>query len=636
MFSLFALEHAWLIPLLPAVSFVIIGMVTRGYGKLSAAIAVAMSTISFFLAIGVTMAVLDGNISVEAPFIQQFSWFHIASVHISMGVLIDPLTAMMLMVVTTVSLLVQIYSCGYMQGDPGYGRFFAFLSLFAGSMLGLVLAVNFLQMYFFWELVGLCSYLLIGFYYYKVSAREAAKKAFMTTRVGDFGLLLGILLLQLTFGTLDFMELRQLVPMYVVHGGAGVLTIIAFLLFVGPIGKSGQFPLHVWLPDAMEGPTPVSALIHAATMVVAGVYLVGRAFFLFSQLPWIMSFIAWVGGFTAIFAASIAITQRPIKRILAYSTISQLGYMMLALGVGSLTSSFFHLMTHAFFKAMLFLSAGAVMHAMAEEADIFKMGGLRKKMPVTFAAMTIGVLAISGIPPFAGFFSKDEILAAAAQVSTPLYILATITAFMTAFYMARLLFVTFMGQPASQEAYDHAHEVSWPMRLPLIVLAVLSVVSGLWAHLAGFGEWVRFGAPVHEGINWVIASSSTVLAVIAIGLAWKIYGAKAWSADAIAAKCGVLYQLSYHKFYIDEIYAALIRVFVDGIARVLYWIDIHIVDGIVNALGGLVRAVGEILSPLQNGQAQRYAGVFLCGVIILLAYGVWFGSRVLAMLGGAF
>ena len=636
MFSLFALEHAWLIPLLPAVSFVIIGMVTRGYGKLSAAIAVAMSTISFLLAIGVTMAVLDGNISVEAPFIQQFSWFHIASVHISMGVLIDPLTAMMLMVVTTVSLLVQIYSCGYMQGDPGYGRFFAFLSLFAGSMLGLVLAVNFLQMYFFWELVGLCSYLLIGFYYYKVSAREAAKKAFMTTRVGDFGLLLGILLLQLTFGTLDFMELRQLVPMYVVHGGAGVLTIIAFLLFVGPIGKSGQFPLHVWLPDAMEGPTPVSALIHAATMVVAGVYLVGRAFFLFSQLPWIMSFIAWVGGFTAIFAASIAITQRPIKRILAYSTISQLGYMMLALGVGSLTSSFFHLMTHAFFKAMLFLSAGAVMHAMAEEADIFKMGGLRKKMPVTFAAMTIGVLAISGIPPFAGFFSKDEILAAAAQVSTPLYILATITAFMTAFYMARLLFVTFMGQPASQEAYDHAHEVSWPMRLPLIVLAVLSVVSGLWAHLAGFGEWVRFGAPVHEGINWVIASSSTVLAVIAIGLAWKIYGAKAWSADAIAAKCGVLYQLSYHKFYIDEIYAALIKVFVDGIARGLYWIDIHIVDGIVNALGGLVRAVGEILSPLQNGQAQRYAGVFLCGVIILLAYGVWFGSRVLAMLGGAF
>ena len=636
MFNEFALEHAWLIPLLPAISFVIISMVTRSYGKLSAAIAVSMSTISFLLAVGITLAVVAGNITVDAPFVQKLSWFHIGSVNISMGVLIDPLTAMMLMVVTTVSLLVQIYSCGYMEGDPGYGRFFAFLSLFAGSMLGLVLAVNFLQMYFFWELVGLCSYLLIGFYYYKISAREAAKKAFMTTRVGDFGLLLGILLLQLTFGTLDFMELQQLVPMYVMHGGAAFLTIIALLLFVGPIGKSGQFPLHVWLPDAMEGPTPVSALIHAATMVVAGVYLVGRAFFLFSQLPAVMTVIAWLGGFTAIFAASIAITQRPIKRILAYSTISQLGYMMLALGVGSLTSSFFHLMTHAFFKAMLFLSAGAVMHAMAEEADIFKMGGLRKKMPVTFAAMTIGVLAISGIPPFAGFFSKDEILATAAQVSPALYILATITAFMTAFYMARLLFVAFMGQPANQEAYAHAHEVGWFMRVPLIVLSVLSVVSGIWAHMAGFGDWVRFGAPAHEGMNLMIAGTSTLLAVIALALAWKVYVAKSWDVDALAKKWGVLYQLSFHKFYIDEIYAALIKFFVDGIAKVLYWIDVHIVDGIVNALGGLVRAVSEMLSPAENGQVQSYAGVYLFGVIVLLAYGVYYASKLMAVLGGAF
>ncbi|MBQ5732900.1 MAG: NADH-quinone oxidoreductase subunit L, partial [Selenomonadaceae bacterium] len=436
MFNEFALEHAWLIPLLPALAFVVIGMVTRSCGRLSAAIAVSMSALSFLLAAGTALAVVEGNITVEAPFIQKVSWFHIGIVQIDMGVLVDPLTAMMLMVVTTVSLLVQIYSCGYMKGDPGYGRFFAFLSLFAGSMLGLVVAVNFLQLYFFWELVGLCSYLLIGFYYHKVSAREAAKKAFMTTRVGDFGLLLGILLLQLTFGTLDFQALQSAVPAYVVQCGTGFLTVIALLLFVGPIGKSGQFPLHVWLPDAMEGPTPVSALIHAATMVVAGVYLVGRAMFLFAEVPVVMNFIAWIGGFTAIFAASIAITQRQIKRILAYSTVSQLGYMMLALGVGSLSASFFHLMTHAFFKAMLFLSAGAVMHAMAEEADIFKMGGLRKKLPVTFAAMTIGVLAIAGIPPFAGFFSKDEILAAAAAVSTPLYVLAVVTAFMTAFYMA--------------------------------------------------------------------------------------------------------------------------------------------------------------------------------------------------------
>lgn len=636
MFNEFALEHAWLIPLLPALAFVVIGMATRSYGRLSAAIAVSMSTLSFLLAAGTALAVVEGNITVEAPFIQKVSWFHMGSVQIDMGVLVDPLTAMMLMVVTTVSLLVQIYSCGYMQGDPGYGRFFAFLSLFAGSMLGLVVAVNFLQMYFFWELVGLCSYLLIGFYYYKVSAREAAKKAFMTTRVGDFGLLLGILLLQLTFGTLDFQALQSAVPAYVVQCGTGFLTVIALLLFVGPIGKSGQFPLHVWLPDAMEGPTPVSALIHAATMVVAGVYLVGRAMFLFAEVPVVMNFIAWAGGFTAIFAASIAITQRQIKRILAYSTVSQLGYMMLALGVGSLTSSFFHLMTHAFFKAMLFLSAGAVMHAMADEADIFRMGGLRKKMPVTFAAMTIGVLAIAGIPPFAGFFSKDEILAAAAAVSTPLYVLAVVTAFMTAFYMARLLFVTFMGEPASREAYDHAHEVGWFMRLPLLVLAVLSVLSGMWGHFFGFGEWVRFGAASHEGIDWAIAGSSTVLAVLAMGMAWKIYVAKSWDADELAGRCGILYRLSFHKFYIDEIYAALIKVLVDGIARVLYWLDVYIVDGIVNGLGGVVRLASGWLSPAENGQAQSYAGVYLCGVIILLAYGVYFAAKIMAMLGGAF
>lgn len=636
MFNEFALGHVWLIPLLPALAFVVIGMVTRSYGRLSAAIAVSMSALSFLLAAGTALAVVEGNITVEAPFIQKVSWFHIGIVQIDMGVLVDPLTAMMLMVVTTVSLLVQIYSCGYMKGDPGYGRFFAFLSLFAGSMLGLVVAVNFLQLYFFWELVGLCSYLLIGFYYHKVSAREAAKKAFMTTRVGDFGLLLGILLLQLTFGTLDFQELQQVVPAYVVQFGTGFLTVIALLLFVGPIGKSGQFPLHVWLPDAMEGPTPVSALIHAATMVVAGVYLVGRAMFLFAEVPVVMNFIAWTGGFTAIFAASIAITQRQIKRILAYSTVSQLGYMMLALGAGSLTSSFFHLMTHAFFKAMLFLSAGAVMHAMAEEADIFRMGGLRKKMPVTFAAMTIGVLAIAGIPPFAGFFSKDEILAAAAAVSTPLYVLAVVTAFMTAFYMARLLFVTFMGEPASREAYDHAHEVGWFMRLPLLVLAVLSVFSGMWGHIFGFGEWVRFGAAAHEGIDWAIAGSSTVLAVLAMGLAWKIYVAKSWDADELAARCGILYRLSFHKFYIDEIYAALIKVLVDGIARVLYWLDVYIVDGIVNGLGGVVRLASGWLSPAENGQAQSYAGVYLCGVIILLAYGVYFAAKIMAMLGGAF
>ncbi len=634
MFHEFALEHAWLIPLLPAIAFVIIGMVIRPFGKLSAATAISMSVISFLLALGVAWSVVHMGITVENPFVQRIPWMHIGSVQVDMGVLIDPLTAMMLVVVSTVSMLVQIYSVGYMDGDPGYGRFFAFLSLFAASMLGLVLAVNFLEMYVFWELVGLCSYLLIGFYYHRISAREAAKKAFITTRVGDFGLLLGILLLQITFGTLDFIALKEIIPAYILAAGTGFMTVVALLIFIGPIGKSGQFPLHVWLPDAMEGPTPVSALIHAATMVVAGVYLVARAYFMFSELPLVMNFIAWVGAFTAFFAASIAFTQRAIKRILAYSTISQLGYMMLALGVGSLTASMFHLMTHAFFKALLFLCAGAVMHAMKDEADIFKMGGLRKRMPVTFATMTIGVLAISGLPPFAGFFSKDEILGAAAAVSTPLYVVATLTAFMTAFYMARLLFVAFMGEPANREC--QAHEVSWFMQVPLIILAALAVVSGLWGHLAGFGDWVRFGAPVHGGIDLTIASISTVLSLAALWLAWNIYVTKRWSADAIAEKFGVLYTLSFHKYYIDEFYALLTKYLVDGVGKILYWIDIYIVDGIVNSLAYFVGFCSRFFTKAQTGQAQQYVAVFFCGVIVLVAYSLFYANKILALLGGAF
>ena len=634
MFHEFALEHAWLIPLLPAIAFVIIGMVIRPFGKLSAATAITMSFISFLLALGVAWSVVNMGITVENPFVQRIPWMHIGSVQVDMGVLIDPLTAMMLVVVSTVSMLVQIYSVGYMEGDPGYGRFFSFLSLFAASMLGLVLAVNFLEMYVFWELVGLCSYLLIGFYYHRISAREAAKKAFITTRVGDFGLLLGILLLQITFGTLDFIALKEIIPAYILAAGTGFMTVVALLIFIGPIGKSGQFPLHVWLPDAMEGPTPVSALIHAATMVVAGVYLVARAYFMFSELPLVMNFIAWLGAFTAFFAASIAFTQRAIKRILAYSTISQLGYMMLALGVGSLTASMFHLMTHAFFKALLFLCAGAVMHAMSDEADIFKMGGLRKRMPVTFATMTIGVLAISGLPPFAGFFSKDEILGAAAAVSTPLYVLATLTAFMTAFYMARLRFVAFMGEPANPDC--KAHEVSWFMRVPLIILAALAVVSGLWGHLAGFGDWVRFGAPEHGGIDLTIAAVSTVLSLAALWLAWNIYVTKRWSSDAIAKKFGVLYTLSFHKYYIDEFYALLTKYLVDGVGKILYWIDIYIVDGIVNSLAYFVGFCSKLFTRAQTGQAQQYVAVFFCGVILLVAYSLFYAHKILVLLGGAF
>ena len=446
MFNQYALHHAWLIPLLPALAFIFVGFFLRRLPTVAGVISIGMSLLSFILSLGVGYGLIARQITVDNPLVQKIPWVAIAGFHVDMGVYIDPISAMMLVIVSLVALLVQIYSIGYMHGDSGFGRFFAYLSLFAASMLGLVIAVNFVQLFVFWELVGLCSYLLIGFYFNKVSAREAAKKAFITTRVGDFGLLIGILFLQILFGTLDFQQLAVNVPSYVMQHGTALLTIVALLIFLGPIGKSGQFPLHVWLPDAMEGPTPVSALIHAATMVVAGVYLVARAFFLFSVLPDAMAVIAWIGAFTACFAASIAFTQRDIKRILAYSTISQLGYMMLALGVGSVTASMFHLMTHAFFKALMFLAAGAVLHALPEKNDIFTMGGLRHKMPVTFAAMTIGVLAISGIPPFAGFFSKDEILLAVAQVSTPLYTIAVVTSFMTAFYMAGFYWLYFVEQ----------------------------------------------------------------------------------------------------------------------------------------------------------------------------------------------
>ena len=617
MFIQFALHHAWLIPLLPAIAFLIIGLGVKNCYKTAATVAISCSTVSFLLAIGVALAVINTPITVDNPFVQRIPWVSIIGLNIDMGVLIDPITAMMLFVVSLVSLLVQIYSTGYMHGDNGFGRFFAYLSLFAAAMLGLVIAVNFVQMFVFWELVGLCSYLLIGYYFYKISAREAAKKAFMTTRVGDFGLLLGVLLIQIVFGTLDFIERRTMIPDYIALYGTTALTVIAILIFVGPIGKSGQFPLHVWLPDAMEGPTPVSALIHAATMVVAGVYLVARSYFLFSSLPIAMDVIAWFGAFTAFFAASIAFTQREIKRILAYSTVSQLGYMMLALGVGSLTASMFHLMTHAFFKALLFLGAGAVMHALNDEADIFKMGGLRKKMPITFITMLIGVAAIAGIPPFAGFFSKDEILVATAAFSTPLYIIAVVTAFMTAFYMSRLLFVTFFGESNNNH---HPHEAPNSMKFPLIVLAVLAVFSGMIAHFYGFGEWVRFGEAHHNGIDLNVAVSSTALSIIAISLSWLIYGSKTISATKLKENFGFMYNLSFNKFYVDEFYAWLTKYFVDGVGKILYWIDVNIVDGFINGLAIITDFIGDTLRKTQTGQVQQYVFIFFCGALLLLVF----------------
>ena len=629
----FALTHAYLIPLFPALAFLIIGPFTRQEKNLSAAIAITMMSLAFAFSIFVALATVNYQITMNDPYVMKALWAQIGDVKLTMGVLIDPLAAMMLVIVTLVSLLVYIYSVSYMEHDEGMGRFFAFISLFSASMLGLVVSVNFLQLYVFWEGVGLCSYLLIGFYYHKVSAREAAKKAFITTRIGDFGMLVGILLVQMVFGTMDFIELRMLVPPYVVAAGTGFLTVIGLLLFMGPIGKSGQFPLHVWLLDAMEGPTPTSALIHAATMVAAGVYLVARAFFIFSESPFVMDFIAGLGAFTALFAAIIAVTQRKFKSVLAYSTISQLGYMMLAVGVGAFSASMFHLMTHAFFKAMLFLCAGAVMHALHDETDITKMGGLWKKMPLTFAAMLVGVLAIAGIPPFSGFFSKDEILAAVMHASTPLYVMATFTSFLTAFYMARLLIVAFLGESRSPH---EAHEVDAFMRWPMIMLILLTIVSGAWGYFGGFSVWINEGVPHHETIDWTVAGTSTALALIAFAAAYQIYGRHSLRSAMQARSFGFLYRVVYHKFYIDELYGYFRERLVYGTALILKWVDEKIFDNIMIGLGAYALATSDLLTESANGQAQRYVVVFYTGVLILLCYALYWAVQIIAYWGGAF
>ena len=629
----FALTHAYLIPLFPALAFLIIGPFTRQEKNLSAAIAITMMSLAFAFSVFVALATVNYQITMNDPYVMQALWAQIGDVKLTMGVLIDPLAAMMLVIVTLVSLLVYIYSVSYMEHDEGMGRFFAFISLFSASMLGLVVSVNFLQLYVFWEGVGLCSYLLIGFYYHKVSAREAAKKAFITTRIGDFGMLVGLLLVQMVFGTMDFIELRMLVPPYVLAAGTGFLTVIGLLLFMGPIGKSGQFPLHVWLLDAMEGPTPTSALIHAATMVAAGVYLVARAFFIFSESPFVMDFIAGLGAFTALFAAIIAVTQRKFKSVLAYSTISQLGYMMLAVGVGAFSASMFHLMTHAFFKAMLFLCAGAVMHALHDETDITKMGGLWRKMPLTFAAMLVGVLAISGIPPFSGFFSKDEILAAVMHASTPLYVMATFTSFLTAFYMARLLIIAFLGESRSPH---EAHEVDAFMRWPMIMLILLTIVSGAWGYFGGFSVWINEGVPHHETIDWTVAGTSTVLALIAFAAAYQIYGRHSLRSAMQARRFGFLYRVVYHKFYIDELYGYFRERLVYGTALILKWVDEKIFDNIMIGLGAYALATSDLLTESANGQAQRYVVVFYTGVLILLCYALYWAVQIIAYWGGAF
>lgn len=613
------LQHIWLIPLMPLLVFALIGLFFYKWPRISAAI----SIISIATGLALSVITLIGMLKGGQPLHYEigFPWLKMPGLTVEMGLLVDGLTVVMLFIVTLVAFLVQVYSLGYMEGDPGFASYYAYQSLFASAMLGLVVANNFGQMFVFWELVGLASYLLIGFWFGKNSARDAAKKAFITNRVGDFGFLLGILFVQIIFGTLNFGELSPQVADYT---NTALLVTVTLLLLAGPVGKSAQFPLHVWLPDAMEGPTPVSALIHAATMVAAGVYLIARAFFIFSATPEAMQVIAFIGGFTALFAALTAVTQYDIKRILAYSTLSQLGYMVMAMGLGAMTAGMFHLTTHAFFKALLFLGAGSVIYALHHEQDIRNMGGLSRKMPVTTWTFVIGALALAGIPPLAGFWSKDEILLSAyAGGYTGFYVLGLLVAFLTAFYMFRLIFTAFFGESHAR-GHHHAEVKESPlvMTIPLIILALMSVVAGfIGAPFTGnpFGHFVHYAGETHHEPEMVVAVTSALIGVLGIIAAYLVYARKMVSTARVKERLSGVYTLVYNKFYIDEIYMWLIRVFVDGTARLMFWIDINIINRLVDLSAEITGALGKSLRYTEDGQVQTYAYYMLGGIIILSA-----------------
>jgi NADH-quinone oxidoreductase subunit L len=617
-----------LIAALPLAAFVIIVTFTKKLRMTSAIISISAIAVSFVLSI----IVLIDQLRSPAAHALNIPWLYLLNIEVNMGVLVNQLTCIMFIVVTFVSFMVQVYSIGYMKGDEGFAKFFAFLSLFSFSMLGIVISNNLLQIYIFWELVGLCSYLLIGFWYQKPEASDAAKKAFVVNRVGDFGFFLGILILSFKAGTFDFIKVVEFAQSGAID--PHTMTIIALLLFCGAVGKSAQFPLHVWLPDAMEGPTPVSALIHAATMVAAGVFMVARLYGIFSASTNAMLVIAYVGAFTAIFSATIALTQDDIKRVLAYSTLSQLGYMMLALGAGGYTAGMFHLFTHAFFKALLFLAAGSVIHAVHTN-NIWEMGGLHKKMPITSITFLIAALAISGIFPLAGFWSKDEILVTLLNSGHKvLYYTAVITAFLTAFYMFRLWIVTFTGEIKE----EHAHESPYVMTVPLMLLAFMSIVAG-FAALPGLPKnifsFLYFGAAPHEtAMNMNVAVMSNIVAASGIALAFIIYGVKLVRAETMKKITGPLYMLSKNKYYIDEIYLILIRAIFFTLTEIIKWFDRHVVDGTVNLVSFLIRWSGIKLRYTMTGKVQNYALIIFGGLIVIIAAFAVYNPDALKLLGG--
>jgi len=546
---------------------------------------------------------------------------------IKMGILLDPISVMMLVVITTISFMVHLYSIGYMHGETGFARFFAFLSLFTFSMLGLVIATNIFQMYIFWELVGVSSFLLIGFYYQKPSAVAASKKAFIVTRFADLGFLIGILILSFVTGTFDFAKLTE--PGTAIFGSAASMSFMGIsamtwamtLIFIGGAGKSAMFPLHIWLPDAMEGPTPVSALIHAATMVVAGVFLVARMFpVIHFQAPAAQEIIGYVGGFTSLFAAVIAITQYDIKRVLAFSTLSQLGYMMLALGVSGYggeeglgyMASMFHLFTHAMFKALLFLGAGSIIHAVHSNY-MYDMGGLRKYLPITHITFLIACLTIAGVPFLSGFFSKDEILVAALQHNKILFAVEFIVAGLTAFYMFRLYFTVFWGK---DRHYHHTpHESPLVMTIPLMFLAVASVFAGYipFHHLVT-SDKIGFTTEMH----YAVAVPSVLIGLLGIAVAWILYKKESDVPARLAKSWGILYTAAYNKFYFDEIYLFVTRkIIFNYISRPIAWFDRHIIDAFMVGIGLTTEKISYQIKGMQSGQLQHYAFAFIAGSLAL-------------------
>ncbi len=637
-------ELIWLIFLLPVCSFVIISFFIRPFVKQTSRVAgyITITAISASLALSLwTLTAVMAAPHHELP-VPSISWLAIGNLNIHLGLMVDSLTAVMLVVVTVVSLMVQIYSQGYMHGDPGYHRYYAWMSLFTASMLGVVMANSLLLVFVFWELVGLCSYLLIGFWFHRPSAANAAKKAFIVTRLGDFGFLAAILLLFANTGTFDIGELHGLATTGALAGTT--LTWVAIGIFSGAAGKSAQFPLHVWLPDAMEGPTPVSALIHAATMVAAGVFLVARTLPIFIHSIEAITTVAIIGGITAIFAASMGLVMTDIKRVIAYSTISQLGYMMLGLGAagigvaqgghttlevakGAAAIGIFHLFNHAFFKALLFLGAGSVNHATGT-FDIRLMGGLRKVMPWTFATFLTAALSLAGIWPLSGFWSKDEIVAIALEHQPILGYLAMITVFMTAFYIFRVLFMTFGGEyrGGSPEAHGtHPHESPPVMVIPMVVLAVLAVFSGFWNVTGNFSAFMGHGETqgFTEGFFGVLTHPlpliSLTVAGLGILLAYAMYSAKWISAERIGSIFKPFYILFSRKYWMDELYENIIVkvALLKGLFAGLQQIDTYGVDGAVNGVADGAIASGRVVRRAQTGQLQLYGLAIGIGVLAI-------------------